>query len=388
MFAARRIFTQASPLVLCLGGLLFATHPIHTDSISSVVSRGEALSGLFAMLSFLLYASAFRSHDRIHVSYLRIGLSIFLAGIGTFCKEQCITVLAVNAAYDFAVVCELSVPTFLRHLWRFVSGSSSKAKTDAAPGVASSEADAQPPVHTSGSDVPTAEPAADSTALGSTVPPWFRWFLLRMVVLAAGIGLVLYIRLRQNHFKERFDSYSSRRSSTMTNLASQHCSGGAHQAVRVARADQGLLCHDACLAHRLSPHPLRRVGRPRVRLHDQRDRRSLSQHSHRQEHPRSTQPWHAGAGRGHSQAVARVAVFTRRPPRNARQAVHGRHVDAAAVAARCIVVFPDCMSRICSQRHVSGRGLFGGGAHLVCAERRILPAAHGAAGSLHVSGLE
>ena len=34
----------------------FATHPIHTDAVSSIVSRGEMLSGALLLLSFLAYS--------------------------------------------------------------------------------------------------------------------------------------------------------------------------------------------------------------------------------------------------------------------------------------------------------------------------------------------
>jgi hypothetical protein len=36
----------------------FAVHPIHTDAVSSIVSRGEMLSGAFLLLSFLAYSRA------------------------------------------------------------------------------------------------------------------------------------------------------------------------------------------------------------------------------------------------------------------------------------------------------------------------------------------
>ena len=39
-------------------GLLFATHPVHTDAVPSIVGRAEELAALFALLSFLTYASA------------------------------------------------------------------------------------------------------------------------------------------------------------------------------------------------------------------------------------------------------------------------------------------------------------------------------------------
>ena len=171
VFAARKIFTQASPLVLCLGGLLFATHPIHTDAISSVVGRAEALSGLFILLSFLAYTSAFDNHDRTKASYLLIVLSIALSAVALLCKEQGITVLAVNAAYDFSVVCELDVPTFFSLLF----GRQRKAKSD----------DDAPASSAAGTDGPVARWPAHFTA-----------FLRRMMVLCGGLVLIAFVRYR------------------------------------------------------------------------------------------------------------------------------------------------------------------------------------------------
>lgn len=41
-----------------IAAALFATHPIHTDAVSSIVSRGEMLSASMFMLSFLNYKQA------------------------------------------------------------------------------------------------------------------------------------------------------------------------------------------------------------------------------------------------------------------------------------------------------------------------------------------
>ncbi len=57
---ARKIFQNTSGFALLLAGLLFATHPIHTESIASVVGRAEPLSAIFMLGAFLAYAQATR----------------------------------------------------------------------------------------------------------------------------------------------------------------------------------------------------------------------------------------------------------------------------------------------------------------------------------------
>jgi hypothetical protein len=108
----------------------FATHPIHTDAVSSIVSRGEMLSGALLLLSFLAYTRAPASSSPIlaarrassslspastaapaHFSFwgslvafaFWIPLSVALAFVGLLCKEQAITVVAIQVAYDMGL---------------------------------------------------------------------------------------------------------------------------------------------------------------------------------------------------------------------------------------------------------------------------------------------
>ena len=161
--------------VLCLVGLLFATHPIHTDAVSSMNNRTEMLSGTFVMLSFLTYASAFKPNDRIHVSYARIVVSVLWAIVAMLCKEQGITVVAINCAYDFSVVCELDAVTFLTSLL-----GADKAKIDDQPATKPK---------TTGRE---AQPEAAKEGV-----PLYIQALLKRVALALTItAIVMFFRLR------------------------------------------------------------------------------------------------------------------------------------------------------------------------------------------------
>ena len=189
--AARKIFRTASPLLLCLGGLLYASHPVHCDAIASVVGRAEALSGLFIMLSFLTYASAIKAHDHTQFSYLRIILSIVLSAVALLCKEQGITVLAVNGAYDFSVVCQYDVVGFFKLLPGY-HGDNSKKTNDATtvnsiPGLKGDGNNKEPgAVKGPSTDVPKP-------------PRWplhFKAFLTRMLILLLGLAVVGYCRYR------------------------------------------------------------------------------------------------------------------------------------------------------------------------------------------------
>jgi hypothetical protein len=100
----------------------FATHPIHTDAVSSIVSRGEMLSGALLLLSFLAYSCGAAASSpwslggetddarpsscslRSVVAFVFwLPLSILLAFVGLLCKEQAITVVGISVAYDMSV---------------------------------------------------------------------------------------------------------------------------------------------------------------------------------------------------------------------------------------------------------------------------------------------
>ena len=180
VFAARKVLRDASPLVIGVTGLLFATHPIHTESVSSIVGRAEVLSGLFVLLSFLTYTSAFREHDNVHFSVVRVVVSIVLGMVAMFCKEQGVTVIAVNAAYDFSVICELDVPGFLWTLYEHFVGGDDAVKVDQAVKDG------------------TVKPKAPKRSLS----PGFVSLLQRMGLVAAGLLVVIVMRIKINSDKD------------------------------------------------------------------------------------------------------------------------------------------------------------------------------------------
>ncbi|KAI1882260.1 hypothetical protein AGOR_G00248850 [Albula goreensis] len=111
------LFTGLSRLLLgegrwaLLAGLLFASHPVHTEAVAGVVGRADVGAGLFFLLSLLCYARhcALRPGS---VSAHWLGLpqcwvwlmaSLVLAAGSMLWKEQGVTVLAVSATYDLFI---------------------------------------------------------------------------------------------------------------------------------------------------------------------------------------------------------------------------------------------------------------------------------------------
>uniref|UniRef100_A0A8C1ZM98 dolichyl-phosphate-mannose--protein mannosyltransferase n=1 Tax=Cyprinus carpio TaxID=7962 RepID=A0A8C1ZM98_CYPCA len=104
----RGVKLNLSPKASFLAALFFAAHPVHTESVAGIVGRADLLCALFFQLSFLVYCKAFQGGDK-KFSVLWIFSSILLCAVAMLCKEQGITVLGVNAAFDILMVCNLDI---------------------------------------------------------------------------------------------------------------------------------------------------------------------------------------------------------------------------------------------------------------------------------------
>lgn len=111
-------FKAAKSSLLC--ALLFAVHPVHTESVSGVVGRADTLCAVLFLSSFLLYvkACALVLHEKGHCltifrpesfSMQYILASMVLCVLSVFCKEQGITVIGICSAYDIIVVCGVDI---------------------------------------------------------------------------------------------------------------------------------------------------------------------------------------------------------------------------------------------------------------------------------------
>ncbi|XP_020791909.1 protein O-mannosyl-transferase TMTC4 isoform X2 [Boleophthalmus pectinirostris] len=100
-----------APKTSLLAALFFAAHPVHTESVAGIVGRADLLCALFFQLSFLSYCRAFNKgsdrDDRFSVQW--VVASLLLCAAAMLCKEQGITVLGVNAAFDVLLICNVNV---------------------------------------------------------------------------------------------------------------------------------------------------------------------------------------------------------------------------------------------------------------------------------------
>ncbi|KAG1660752.1 Transmembrane and TPR repeat-containing protein 4 [Nymphon striatum] len=98
---------RCSPRASLLCAILFATHPIHTESVAGVVGRAELLCALCFVFSFLLYVKSCASSGVVAV--LTFIFSIMFSLMSLLCKEQGITVLGVCFVFDVFVFNEINV---------------------------------------------------------------------------------------------------------------------------------------------------------------------------------------------------------------------------------------------------------------------------------------
>lgn len=118
----RPLFGAPKASLAC--AILFAIHPIHTESVAGIVGRADLLCALLFILSFLCYVrsccqdTVSRTHATLYrpemFSMAWFCLSVVFCGLSVLCKEQGITVIGICSAYDIIVICQVDVLRLLR----------------------------------------------------------------------------------------------------------------------------------------------------------------------------------------------------------------------------------------------------------------------------------
>ncbi|VDI71048.1 Hypothetical predicted protein, partial [Mytilus galloprovincialis] len=104
------------PRAALFSGVLFAVHPVHTESVAAVVGRADLLCALFFILSFLCYVKACLKdvddeslYRPSTASILWLIVSMLLCALSVMCKEQGITVIGIISAYDILIICKIDL---------------------------------------------------------------------------------------------------------------------------------------------------------------------------------------------------------------------------------------------------------------------------------------
>lgn len=124
--AVTGLFTCLARLLLggglwsLLAGLLFASHPIHTEAVAGIVGRADEGAALFFLLSLLCYIRHCKL--RGHAGLWRL-VAWFLGSLGCAAcsmlwKELGVTVLAISALYDVCVFHRLKLRQVIMLLYK------------------------------------------------------------------------------------------------------------------------------------------------------------------------------------------------------------------------------------------------------------------------------
>uniref|UniRef100_A0A8C5E4G3 dolichyl-phosphate-mannose--protein mannosyltransferase n=1 Tax=Gouania willdenowi TaxID=441366 RepID=A0A8C5E4G3_GOUWI len=103
LFSALSRSLLGSGLWSLLAGLLFASHPVHTEAVAGVVGRADVGAAFFFLLSLLCYI---RRHTGGSNTWCWVWMlaSLWCAVASMLWKEQGVTVLAMSAMYDLFVL--------------------------------------------------------------------------------------------------------------------------------------------------------------------------------------------------------------------------------------------------------------------------------------------
>ena len=129
--ATTAVFTYFAAIFLqwtfptLIAGLIFASHPIHTEAVTGVVGRADVGACLFFVLSLLTYIKYVQirdtSHDTSHdpggsssQRFMYFLLTSIFTTASMLTKEQGVTVLAVCAAYDLFVHNKMKINQILQ----------------------------------------------------------------------------------------------------------------------------------------------------------------------------------------------------------------------------------------------------------------------------------
>lgn len=103
-----RVLLQGAPRASLLCALLFAVHPVHTESVAAVVGRADLLCAVFFILSFLSFIRSCSS-ENAWSSCVWLMTSASLSVVSMLCKEPGITVIGLCLIYDTVIICNIDL---------------------------------------------------------------------------------------------------------------------------------------------------------------------------------------------------------------------------------------------------------------------------------------
>lgn len=84
-----------------ISGLLFASHPIHTEAVAGIVGRADLIACNFYILTILSYIRHVQWREKCDLRHwLALCGAILCASVAVLCKETAVSALVVCVIYD------------------------------------------------------------------------------------------------------------------------------------------------------------------------------------------------------------------------------------------------------------------------------------------------
>ena len=84
-----------------ISGLLFASHPIHTEAVAGIVGRADLIACNFYILTILSYIRHVQWREKCDLRHwLALCGAIISASVAVLCKETAVSALVVCVIYD------------------------------------------------------------------------------------------------------------------------------------------------------------------------------------------------------------------------------------------------------------------------------------------------
>jgi hypothetical protein len=115
----KETFREKARRIALFTALLFAVHPVQTESVTYIISRSELLATFFYLAAVLLFVAALQSKEVIHKAFYYIG--VFLSSLFSMAsKEWAVTLPALIMLYDYLFLSDRKASDVLSHWKAFV----------------------------------------------------------------------------------------------------------------------------------------------------------------------------------------------------------------------------------------------------------------------------
>jgi len=113
--ASEKDYSNQAKRMALFGALLFAVHPVQTESVTYIISRSELLATFFYLAAFLFFIKGSLTKNKGY--YVA---TIFSSALSMGSKEWAVTLPALLMLYDYMFIAEGKTRVVLERWWMYV----------------------------------------------------------------------------------------------------------------------------------------------------------------------------------------------------------------------------------------------------------------------------